>query len=78
MTIFSYLTESKISVVGDKLDNDEPVAMVDDFVVDSFISMKGLFVVCLLSSFSTLKLNIRLAQSRMSKLAREDLEQKID
>ena len=77
MTIFSYLTESKISVVGDKLDNDEPVAMVDDFVVDSVISMMGLFVVCL-SSFSTLKLNIRLAQSRMSKLAREDLEQKID
>ena len=71
MTIFSYLTESKISVVGDKLDNDEPVAMVDDFEVDSLM---GLLVVDVIGSSFTLKLNIRLAQSRMSLTPWEGLE----
>ena len=60
-----------ISMVGAKLDNDEPVAMVDDFEVDSLM---GLLVVDVIGSSFTLKLNIRLAQSRMSLTPWEGLE----
>ena len=58
-------------MVGAKLDNDEPVAMVDGFEVDSLM---GLLVVDVIGSSFTLKLNIRLAQSRMSLTPWEGLE----